>query len=57
MDDSTACNPEPDSHAPQQEKKGWTRPELTELPRLTDLTLLTGSPIGGGGGAGGSTVF
>ena len=34
-------------------------PELTELPRLTDLTLQTGSPIvgGGGTGGGGSTVF
>ncbi len=59
VDDSTACNPERSSYAPPPEKKGWTKPQITELPRLTDLTLLTGSPIGGGGGTGGggSTVF
>jgi len=33
------------------------KPEITELPRLTDLTLQTGDPIGGGGDTGGSTVF
>lgn len=40
-------------------RRAWVKPELIELPRLTDLTLQTGSPIGGGGGtgAGGSTVF
>ena len=40
-------------------KKVWVPPELVELPRLTDLTLQTGSPIDGGGdtGGGGSTVF
>ena len=40
-------------------KKPWVTPELVELPRLTDLTLQTGSPIDGGGdtGGGGSTVF
>ena len=40
-------------------KKPWVAPELVELPRLTDLTLQTGSPIDGGGdtGGGGSTVF
>ena len=37
-------------------KQKWVSPALTELPRLTDLTLQTGAPIGGGGG-GGSTVF
>jgi hypothetical protein len=33
--------------------------QVTDLPRLTDLTLLTGDPIGGWGGTGGggSTVF
>lgn len=42
-----------------QSKRPWLPPEITELPRLTDLTLQTGSPIGGGGatGGGGSTVF
>jgi hypothetical protein len=40
-------------------KAPWTPPAVTELPRLTDLTLVTGPPIGGGGGTGGggSTVF
>ena len=40
-------------------KKVWVPPELVELPRLTDLTLQTGSPIEGGGdtGGGGSTLF
>ncbi|MGD8700481.1 MAG: hypothetical protein PVJ43_14385 [Gemmatimonadales bacterium] len=37
----------------------WVRPEVTELPPLTELTLQTGDPIGGGGdtGGGGSSVF
>ncbi|MDB4948492.1 MAG: hypothetical protein JWM27_1141 [Gemmatimonadetes bacterium] len=35
----------------------WTAPLVTELPRLTDLTLQTGPGIPGGGGTGGSTVF
>lgn len=34
----------------------WERPSITELPKLTDLTLLTGAGIPGGG-SGGSTVF
>lgn len=38
-------------------RRSWIRPAVTELPKLTDLTLA--SPIGGGGGigGGGSTVF
>ncbi|PYO72761.1 MAG: hypothetical protein E6K55_01725 [Gemmatimonadetes bacterium] len=41
-----------------QKKRPWVKPELTELPRLTDLTLQTGSPIPGiGDPGGGSTVF
>jgi len=37
-------------------KQKWVSPALTELPRLTDLTLQTA--IGGGGDPGsGSTVF
>jgi hypothetical protein len=36
----------------------WQRPSVTELPKLTDLTLLTGAGIPGGGDPGGtSTVF
>jgi len=40
-------------------KQPWVPPTLTELPKLTDLTLATGSPIPGFGntGGGGSTVF
>jgi len=46
--------PRPDSKS----KRPWVGPELTELPRLTDLTLQTGSPIPGFGDPGsGSTVF
>jgi hypothetical protein len=35
----------------------WEQPSITELPKLTDLTLLTGSGIPGMGNTGGSTVF
>ena len=38
----------------QPERRPWAAPELTELPKLTDLTLISGIP--GGGGPGG-TVF
>jgi hypothetical protein len=52
-DRKTASVPIPDG------KRHWEPPRIEELPRLTDLTLLTGSPIPGGGGTGGggSTVF
>lgn len=36
-------------------RRPWLAPELTELPKLTDLTLISGIP--GSGGVGGSTVF
>lgn len=39
------------------ERAPWVPPEVTELPPLTDLTLQTGDPIGGGGGSGGGSVF
>jgi hypothetical protein len=37
----------------------WVAPRVTDLPKLTELTLQTGSPIDGGGGigGGGSTVI
>ena len=47
-------------HAPPHAtgKRKWVSPEVIELPRLTDLTLQTGSPIPGFGDPGsGSTVF
>jgi hypothetical protein len=51
-------------HAEATERPGrvrvrWERPTIVELPKLTDLTLLTGAGIPGGGGTGGSgsTVF
>lgn len=38
-------------------RRAWVPPTITELPKLTELTL--DSPIDGGGGTGGggSTVF
>jgi len=41
----------------ERPRKTWVRPEVRDLPKLTDLTLLTGSPIPGTGGSGGSSVF
>ncbi len=40
-------------------RRPWIEPVVTELPPLTELTLITGSPIPGSGntGGGGSTVF
>lgn len=43
--------PAPASRAP------WQVPRVTELPKLTELTLQTGAPIPGGGDTGGSTVI
>lgn len=39
--------------------RAWIRPEIHDLPRLSDLTLQSGGgeiPGGGGTGGGGSTV-
>ena len=38
-------------------RAAWIAPTIVELPKLTALTLQTGSPIGGGGDTGGSTVI
>ena len=35
-------------------RRPWTSPVVADLPRLTDLTLTTGSPIPGDGGTGGT---
>jgi hypothetical protein len=35
-------------------RRPWTSPVVTDLPRLTDLTLTTGAPIPGDGGTGGT---
>jgi len=41
----------------ERPRKAWVRPEVRDLPKLTDLTLLTGDPIPGWGGSGGGSVF
>ncbi len=43
----------------ERARRPWIVPVVTELPPLTELTLITGSPIPGTGntGGGGSTVF
>jgi hypothetical protein len=59
MDSPSVPNPGRSSDSLPTEKKSWTKPQIADLPRLTDLTLQTGSPIvgGGGTGSGGSSVF
>jgi len=54
-----AQQPAEPSAPPRDSRRPWVKPEVAELPRLTELTLQTGSPIDGGGdtGGGGSTVF
>jgi len=41
-----------------ERRRTWTPPTLEQLPKLTELTLVTGNSIPGGGDVGGgSTVF
>ena len=40
--------------AVQPERLPWEPPTVSQLPRLTELTLATGGGIPGGGGTGGS---
>jgi hypothetical protein len=43
---------------PTTPRRRWEPPTIEKLPPLTDLTLFTGDPIGGGGDTGsGTTVF
>jgi hypothetical protein len=53
---SNASSPRPQPAAP--ERLSWEAPSITPLPRLTELTLSTGSGIPGEGDiGGGSTVI
>jgi hypothetical protein len=51
--------PSPDEPPRKAGRRPWTPPTVEDLPKLNDLTLITGDPIGGGGGTGGggSSVF
>lgn len=42
---------------PSPARRPWVSPAVSDLPRLTQLTLTTGNPIPGGSGSGGSTVI
>ncbi len=56
--DDREGNSEETRSEPEFCRKAWEAPQVTELPRLTDLTLQTGSPIPGfGDPGGGGTVF
>lgn len=54
-----ADTPSVTTPARPQPRRAWVRPEVADLPRLTELTLQTGPAIPGGGGpgGGGSTVI
>jgi hypothetical protein len=45
------------SNSADEMRRAWVEPELLELPRLSELTLQTGIPGGGGTGGGGSGVI
>ena len=50
---------DPTRQAPRPARRRWEAPSVTDLPRLSELTLSTGPgiPGGGGTGGGGSTVI
>lgn len=55
---SESVHGKPGAERPSTPRKRWEPPAIEKLPRLTDLTLFTGDPIGGGGDPGsGTTVF
>lgn len=35
------------THGGPAPKRPWIKPEITDLPRLENLTLQTGAPVGG----------
>ena len=43
----------PQDELPAAPRRPWAAPQLSELPRLVQLTLLSGGAIGGIGGSGG----
>jgi hypothetical protein len=47
---SSAGQPQP------KQRRTWVTPRVLDLPRLTDLTLTTGSPIPGSGDTGGGST-
>jgi hypothetical protein len=52
-------NPNRTDAATPSPRRSWVSPSVTDLPRLTQLTLATtnGPAIPGGGGSGGGTVI
>ena len=44
------------SNRPKVTRRPWVAPVVADLPRLTDLTLTTGTPIPGGGDTGGGST-
>ncbi|MDB4915545.1 MAG: hypothetical protein JWM95_3189 [Gemmatimonadetes bacterium] len=45
------------NHSENLTRSPWEMPTLTKLPPLTELTLVTGAGIHGGGGSSGGSVF
>ena len=58
-DSDVAATPHAETSPQTTPRRPWRRPEVVELPKLSELTLQTGNPIVGGGGTGngGSSVF
>jgi hypothetical protein len=56
---NNTSDPRPGPNAAPPRRRPWEAPRVSDLPRLTELTLQTGPgiPGGGGPGGGGSTVI